>query len=112
MSPSLVEVLVPMTFFALIALVVYFTAKFSYQTKKAILEKGGNIELAKRKFPFLEIGLTTIGIGLGLAFSVIPESSSLSEDSKGLLIGASILFFGGAGLVSAFFMRKRIDEKK
>lgn len=85
---------------------------FNYQIKKAILDKGGNIELAKNKFPFLEIGLTILGIGLGLAISVFPQSSNLPEDSKGLLIGACILLFGGAGLVSAFFIRKRLDEKK
>ncbi len=112
MTTELVEIFVPISFFALIVLVVYFTAKFNYQTKKAILDKGGNIELAKKRFPFLEIGLTIIGVGLGLALSVFPESSNLSEDSKGFLIGACILLFGGAGLVSAFFIRNRLDEKK
>jgi len=103
---------VPITFFALIAFVVYFTTKFNYQTKKEILDKGGNIELTKKKFPFLEIGLTVLGIGLGLAISVFPQSSNLSEESKGLLIGACILLFGGGGLVAAFFIRRRLDEKK
>jgi hypothetical protein len=109
---SLVEIFVPIAFFALIVLVVYFTSKFNYQTKKAILDKGGNIELAKKKFPFLEIGLTVLGVGLGLAISVIPQASNLPEDSKDLLIGACVLFFGGGGLVSAFYIRKRLDEKK
>ena len=109
---SLVEIFIPIAFFAAIVLIVYFTSKYNYQIKKAILDKGGNIELAKKRFPFLEIGLTILGIGLGLAISVIPQSSNLSEDSKDLLIGACILLFGGAGLVSAFFIRKRLDEKK
>lgn len=112
MIPSLVDIFVPISFFALIVLVVYFTAKFNYKTKKAILDKGGKIELDRKRFPFLEIGLTILGIGLGLAISVIPQSSSLPEDSKDLLIGACILLFGGAGLVSAFFIRKRLDEKR
>ncbi len=109
---SLVEIFVPVSFFALIVLVVYFTTKYNYQIKKAIIDKGGDIEIAKKKFPFLEIGLTILGVGLGLAISVIPQSSNLSEDSKDLLIGACILLFGGAGLVSAFFIRKKLDEKK
>jgi hypothetical protein len=107
-----INVLVPISFFLLIGLVIYFTSKFNYQIKKAIIDKGGDIELAKRKFPFLEIGLTILGIGVGLAVAVIPQSSSLAEESKGLLIGASILLFGGLGLVSAFFLRRRLNEKK
>jgi hypothetical protein len=103
-------VLITIAFFALIALVVYFATKYNYQVKKAILDKGGTIE--KRKFPFLESGITTIGLGLGLAMSVLPQSSQLSGDSKDLLTGACILLFGGGGLVSAFFIRKKIDEKK
>jgi hypothetical protein len=109
MTP-LANSLIPFAFFALIGLVVYFTSKFNYQIKKAILDKGGNIELRKKKFPFLEIGLTFFGVGLGLAFSVIPQTSFLPEDSKELLIGACILLFGGSGLISAFFIRRRLDE--
>ena len=107
-----IGILVPIGFFALIVLVVFFIAKYNYQTKKAILDKGGNIELTKKKFPFLEIGVTILGIGLGLGFSVIPQSSNLPEDSKGLLIGACILLFGGLGLISAFLIRRKLDEKK
>jgi hypothetical protein len=108
----LVEILVPIAFFALIVLVVYFSSKFNYQIKKAILDKGGNIEVVKKKFPFLEIGLTILGIGLGLAVSVFPQTSNLPGDSKDLLTGASILLFGGGALISAFFIRKKLDEKK
>lgn len=108
---SLAEIFVPITFFSLIFLIVYFTSKFNYQIKKAILDKGGNIELTKRKFPFLEIGLTILGFGLGLAISVIPQSSNLSVDAKDLLTGGCILFFGGLGLVSAFFIKKKIEKQ-
>lgn len=108
---DLTGIFVPLGFFALIFLIVFFTAKYSYQTKKAIIEKGGNIELPKRKFPFIELGLTIVGIGLGLAVAVIPQSSSLPKDSKGLLVGACVLLFGGLGLVSGFFIKKRIGKK-
>lgn len=109
---AILDKIVAIAFFALVGIVVYFTVKYNYQIKKAILDKGGDIALSKKEFPFLEIGLTLLGVGLGLALSVFPESSNLPEDSKGLLIGACILVFGGGGLVSAFFIRKRLDEKK
>ena len=94
----------------MIVFVVYYTSKYNFQIKKAILDKGGNIELTKKKFPFLEIGLTILG--LGLAVSVIPQSSNLADESKALLIGACILLFGGGGLVSALFIQKKLNEKK
>jgi hypothetical protein len=109
---EVVEMFVPIAFFAMIVLLVYFTSKYNYQTKKALLEKGVNIELTKRRFPFLEIGFTAIGIGLGLALAVFPLASNLSEESKGLLIAAFTTLFGGVGLVTAFLIRRRLDEKK
>jgi hypothetical protein len=112
MKPELAGIIITIAFFALIVLVVYFVTKYNYQVKKAILDKGGSIENVKRKFPFLESGLTIIGVGLGLAVSVIPQSSQLPGDSKDLLSGACVLLFGGGGLVSAFFIRKKIDDRK
>ena len=110
MTPD-AEVFIPITFFAAIVLIVYFTAKYSHATKKAILEKGGNIEITKKKFPFLEIGLTLLGVGLGLAVAAIPQSFDIETDLKGLLTAACILLFGGAGLVSAFFIRRKLDKQ-
>ena len=107
----LAEVFVPIAFFAAIVLIVYFTARYSHQTKKAILEKGGNIEITKKKFPFLEIGLTLLGVGLGLAIAALPQSFDISTDVQGLLIAACILLFGGAGLVSAFFIRRKLEKQ-
>ena len=107
-----VEVFVPIAFFAMIVLVVYFTSKYNYQIKKAILEKGGNIELTKKKFPFLELGFVIFGIGLGLAASALIQSLSLNGEAKDLLTSSSILLFGGAGLVSSFFIRKKLDGNK
>jgi len=111
MMNSFEDILVPLAFFALVFLIFFYTARYNFQIKKEILERGGNIEMTKRKFPLLEIGLTALGVGLGLAVSVIPQSLNLPEESKGILIGASVLLFGGLGLVSAFIIRRRIDKK-
>jgi hypothetical protein len=108
---NLAEIFVPVSFFALIGLIVYFTLKYNYQIKQTILEKGGSIEVTRKKFPLLEIGLTIIGLGLGLGVSVIPQSTNLPDDSKGLLIGACILLFGGLGMVSAIIIRSRIEKQ-
>jgi hypothetical protein len=47
-----------------------------------------------------------------LAIAAFPLSSNLSKEIKELLIGAFTLLFGGVGLVSAFFIRIRLEEKK
>ena len=107
----LVNTLVPIAFFTLVFLIVYVTSKFDLQVKKAILEKGGHIEYAKRRFPFLELGCTVLGLGLGLGLSVMPQSSDLPEEARGLLTAACILACSGAGLITAFFIRRRIDKK-
>lgn len=111
MNTPAAEVLIPVAFFTMITLVVYFTARFNYLTKKEVLEKGGDVEMAKRRFPFFELGITVIGIGVGLIFAVIPQSMNLPENIQGLFTGASILIFGGAGIVTSFFIRKKIDAK-
>jgi len=111
MNTPAAEVLIPVAFFTMLTLVVYFTARFNYLTKKEILEKGGGIEMAKRRFPFFELGITIIGIGVGLLFAVIPQSMNIPENIQGLFTGASILVFGGAGIVLAFFLRKKLDAK-
>jgi hypothetical protein len=108
---NLAEIFVPISFFALIGLILYFTMRYNYQIKKTILEKGGSIEVAKKRFPLLEIGLSLIGLGLGLAVSVIPQSTNLPKDSKGLLTAACILLFGGLGLISAFIIRRKIEKQ-
>ncbi len=108
----MVEILVPVSFFAMIVLIVYFTSRYKHQTKKAIIESGGNIELPKRKFPLLEIGLTVLGIAVGLAAAVIPQLSNLPDAATGLLTGASILLFGSLGLLLSFFIRKKLERKE
>jgi len=108
---ELVEIFVPIAFFAMLVLIVYFTARYNHQTKMAILEKGGNLDMTKKRFPFLEIGLTLLGVGLGLIISLILQSFNIAEGSKDMLTGACILIFGGAGLISAFFIRRKLEKQ-
>lgn len=107
----LTEIIIPVAFFAMVFLIVYFTSKYNYKLKQAIIEKGGNVELTRKKFPLIELGAVILGIGLGLGLAIIPQSMSISEDTKDLFTGALVLIFGGAGLVSAFFIRRKIENK-
>lgn len=108
---NLESILISITAFAMIVLIVYFIAKYNYQTKKLIIESGKDLEFKKKRFPFFEIALTLIGIGIGLVLSIIPKAMELNDEITGLLIGAFILIFGGLGLVLSIFLRKKIDNK-
>ena len=109
---ELEDIFIPLAFFASVVLIVFFTVKYSHKTKMAILEKGGSLDTTKKKLPFLEIGLILLGIGLGLIISFILQSFNLAKESKDLLTGACVLLFGGAGLVSAFFIRRKIEKQQ
>ena len=106
------EFLIPIALFAMITLVVYFSAKFYSEVRKAMLDKGVTINRSKKKFPLIEIGLTAAGIGIGLALAVIPQSMDISEDSQDLLIGACVLLFGGLGMLSSYFIKRRIEGNR
>lgn len=106
------DILVPLGFFTLIGLSVYFINKFKYQTRKAIIEKGGNITFPERKKPILEIAFTLVGLGIGLALSSLLEATSLVEDAQDKLTGAFIFIFSGLGLVTAIFIRRKLEKNE
>ena len=107
---NLYAVILPVVFLIFIVLIVYFTSKFKYQTNKAILEKGGSIESSKFKFPYLETGLTALGIGIGLGLAAIFNHLFPVQDTKDMMTGSFVMLFGGLGLVLAFFIRKKLEK--
>jgi len=109
---KLVEILVPVAFFATIVLIVFFTVKYSHKTKMAILEKGGSLDTTKKKLPFLEIGSILLGIGLGLGIALILQFFDFAPERNLQLSSACALLFGGAGLVSAFIIRRKIEKQQ
>lgn len=107
----MVEILIPLAFFASVVLIVYFLSKYKFQTRMAIIEKGGNIEFPKKKIRFLEIGFALIGLGIGLGIAATLGNANLPNDSIEMLNFAFPLLFGGLGLVIAFFTRRRLEQK-
>lgn len=71
----------------------------------------GNISFSALKFGFLFIGL---GIGLLLAFTIhynFQDFCGNSYQLKSCLYGASVLLFGGLGLLIAFLVELKISRK-
>lgn len=73
-------------------------------------------------FSALKLGLLLVGIGLGLlvgfifCMDAIPnypnwENWGRMEDTASIVYGASIMFFGGLGLVAAFLIELAISKK-
>lgn len=95
------------SFFTALVLVVYFLAKYSYLTKKALAESGHDIDFGKgNRYIYQDIACIVIGLGLGLGVSSIISVFNLSEDTMDLLIYGTISLFTGIGLLFAHFLRK------
>ncbi len=105
------EIFIPVTFMVAAVIIVFFTLKFNHETRRLIIEKGGDVPIRKRT-NHLEGGLTMIGIGLGLGIASLLHSLNLPHQAHGLLTGACVLFFGGLGAISAFFVRRKLDAKE
>jgi len=110
----LTEILVPLGAFSMLVLIVYFFSRYQYLIKKAMIEKGMdfNFGASKKKFKALESGFAVVGVGFGLIISSFFQSTTFPTDTKDLLTFALPLFFGGIGLVSAFFIRRKLEGDK
>lgn len=91
-------------------LVVFFVTKYTYLTRKAMYEKGITNTGNRNVLYLFDVAFTAIGVGVGLGFSAILPTLSMPEDSKDLLVSALILVFGGLGLFSGHFVRKRVGQ--
>lgn len=85
-----------------------------------------NVNYSRSRFTFgsLKGGLLMIGIGLGLLvafficcaafpnYTIGKEGAWNVERQASLVYGACVLFFGGAGLLSAFLIEMNIHRKE
>lgn len=104
------ELLIPVSLFAMVVLVVYFSGKYNYQLKKLVIESGKEIEFPKKQWSVLEFALIFIGVGVGLLVSLIPHSMELPDHIIAITTAASILLFGGIGLIASIFIRRKFDK--
>jgi len=105
-------------FFASIFFGWYFYLQARNKERMALIEKNADVtEIFKAReirfrFPWLKLGMLVAGVGfgfgLGILLTIIPavEQGGLRS---GLLIGF-MLFFGGLGIVIAYFIEKPKDR--
>lgn len=104
------EALVALFLFTGLVVVVFIIAKYNYLIKKAMIEKGLTPERSNRNFKYLDVGCIVIGLGLGLLTSSVFTLMELSEDTMDLLVWGTISIFGGASIVVAHFIRRKIGR--
>ncbi len=90
-------------------LIVFIIAKYNYLIQKAKIERGLVDTEATKKLKYLDIGCILLGLGIGLAISSVFTTMNLLEDTADLLIWGTILVFSSAGLVTAHYIRKRLE---
>lgn len=95
---------------AAVVTVVYIIAKYTYLTKKVMIEKGLTTPSNSNKLRYIDIGCIAGSLGVGLMISTIFTTMGLSEDSTDLLIWGTILICGAVGLVAAHFIRSKFGS--
>ncbi|MGS2760635.1 hypothetical protein [Sinomicrobium sp. M5D2P9] len=93
-----------------IVVVVFIIAKYTYLTKKAMIQKGLASPATSGKLQYIDLGCVIGGLGGGLMVSTIFTTMELSEDTTDLLVWGTILICGAIGLVAAHFLRRKFDR--
>ncbi|QQS50123.1 MAG: hypothetical protein IPM71_11015 [Bacteroidota bacterium] len=107
---NLTEILVPLGFFAAVALSIFFVTSALHKEKMAMIEKG----IFERKQPKrsknmgLKAGTLFIGLGIGIFFGYLLGEFTVINEVVSFF--SMILLFGGAALIFNNFMLAKKDE--
>jgi hypothetical protein len=109
------EVIVPVVFFALVFGIVYLAISARNKERMALIEKGADASIfytgkksGARKW-ILTLGIFAIGVALGVLTGNLLESSGMKEE---VAYTGSIFLFGGAALVAAYFIGRKVNGEK
>lgn len=112
---NLGEILVPVVFFGLVFGVFYLYISARNKERLALIEKGADASIfftgkstgSGKKI--LMLGIVAVGIALGVIVGYLMESAGMKED---VAYPAFIFLFGGAALVAAYFIVKKVNGDK
>lgn len=102
------SVVLSISIFGSAVLIIFILAKYNYLIKKAYAEKG--MQVSRHRTNYKEIACIVIGIAIGLGVSSVFTVMALPEDTMDLLVYATILLGGGAGLFAAHNSRKKVEK--
>src|SRR5665648_34287 len=105
-----VEILVPLAAFSLTFGMWYIYITARNKERLALIEKGETPDLFKStsKYRSFKLGVFLVGIAIGIIAGYFLNESGMEEEPAYF---SMILLFGGIGLVIAFFLQKKYEEK-
>ena len=109
------ETVVPIVFFALVFGIVYIALSARNKERMALIEKGAEASIFNQGKSrgsgkwILKIGILAIGIALGVLVGSLLESAGMDDETA---FPAAIFLFGGAGLVAAFFISRKVSGEQ
>jgi len=118
MRNDYMEAIVWLGFFAAVFLGWYFYLKARNNERMLLIEKGKDVseiyskQEIRIRIPWLKFGLLITGVGLGIGlfmifFSFIPTfHEAMNEKIGQFFIIASMMFFGGIGLIIGYYLDK------
>jgi len=109
---NLGEIIVPIVLFGMVFGIVYVALAARNKERMALIEKGADASIfAKPKSAgsgkwALKLGILAIGIAIGVLVGNLLETAGMNEEVS---YPASIFLFGGAALVAAYFISRKIN---
>jgi len=108
-------IIIPIVFFAMVFGIVYIALSARNKERMALIEKGADASIflsgktrGSGKW-ILTMGIFIVGIALGVLVGYFLESGGMKED---VAYPASIFLFGGAALIAAYFIGKKVNGNK
>ncbi|GAB3223048.1 hypothetical protein J0A67_10885 [Algoriphagus aestuariicola] len=107
------DILIPLIIFSAIFGMVYVYLTTRNKERLALIEKGADASLFNtgKKNGFgsiiLNLALLAIGIGIGVLIGAMLAQAGMDDDVS---FPASIFIFGGLGLVTSFFVNRKLEK--
>jgi len=112
-------ILIPISFFLFIFAIVYLYFSTRNKERMALIEKGAEASIffseKKGKGPsmgkilLLNLALLLIGVGVAIFIGAMLESIGMDED---VVYPGTIFFMAGIGLLSGFFLTKKMEKEE
>ena len=109
------SLIIPIVLFAMVFGIVYVAVSARNKERMALIEKGADASIFYTgKTPgtgkwVLKVGIFAIGIALGILIGNLLESAGMKEE---IAYTGSIFLFGGAALVAAYFIGRKVNGEK